>query len=57
MGDHGVATTLPRAMRQPSGPFYHEPLDRNQALGDVVERPARQQSIEAYSEDVLSSIS
>jgi len=47
MGDHGVATMLPRAMRQPSGPFYHEPLDRNQALGDVVERPARQQSMEA----------
>lgn len=38
MGDHGVATMLPRTMRQPSGPFYHEPLDRNQALGDVVKQ-------------------
>ena len=27
-----------------SGPFYHEPLDRNQALGDVVEHIARTKS-------------
>jgi hypothetical protein len=42
-----METVLPPAMRQPSGPFYHEPLDRNQALGDVVERPTQQQYNEA----------
>jgi hypothetical protein len=42
-------------MWRPSGPFYHEPLDRNQALGDVFERLARQQSMGHY-EDVPGSI-
>ena len=29
-----------------SGPFYHEPLDHNQALGDLVERVARVEQVE-----------